>query len=929
MEKKPLKKLESAEIERIEREISLCLQDIDQRYYNPKFNLIVEIIKIFGDIKFEKVKDDIDKLNKIDEKLDKVIKLIVDKHSEEFFQILGFVRQMQKRIESTKYKMDDAKEILESVSQTISNLSTKENADWKLKSIFCSEIIQKLNQNHMILKLIYDSEIYLKNKKIFDVISLLKKCNSEIDKYDKDFRRFDTVVSNNTRIIEIDKSISKNLMDALNNILFFSDEENLQRKINSLNVYFLNFYSKISIDNEIAKPLEKFMCIIANMTATNMKNYNFDIEADKIDQYLNENTIDLDSEKKLNYLPYLVKCLKHYDNSVRLFVQFNEKMKVEFNKFLERTFKCITDLIKFFDYAKYDLENSLEKIKFLLFFQNFLLVFFHSFAKMAAIKKHIKNISIEEKIDEFLAELESIIMLPLNVYFRMAAPRNTQESQQNDTETSDYFTSENLIRMKINEILFTSVDNLPILLKLYHKFSLNVEALLGIKLKSVNKTLTAYNQLLFQHFAAKIIPKKIFDLDSFTKDFDFDISNFKFIHELIAKVDKLKYLSIFAFENGFLEIVKIFKELFSKFTEDTKSLQEKIKEKLVYKSAFAAVYQQLSKLSDFKEIQKKMEFKKFEKAIIESAEGKNRDYLNTLITNAIWTAVISPEDQVILLSRNYKLLELLTKFISLATDLISLGENFILEIMKQEFSKEKVIAIQEQVNSIHFIDFAKDCKDFSFAVIIGLKTLDKFSLELGKLTLMCRMELDFTLVKLLKNVNKNDYWLLEAQMIPEYFVNAFIDEFNILNNLFIDHLPQEQYRFIIKDFFVFLNFAFINCVKNIQSNTINNFGINLLIRNFEFIKERIFANSDDSCFSDKEEGYKNKFLNSVLYFPNFIKVLNLSQENLEGALKKYFDVLPFEEEFIKALLTIRTSMRNTISENDKNNIIDQIFKSYK
>lgn len=84
MEQKPIKKLEYSEIEKIEREISLCLQEIDQRYYNPKFNLIVEIIKIFGDIKFEKVKDDIEKLNKIDDKLDKVIKLIVDKHSEEF-----------------------------------------------------------------------------------------------------------------------------------------------------------------------------------------------------------------------------------------------------------------------------------------------------------------------------------------------------------------------------------------------------------------------------------------------------------------------------------------------------------------------------------------------------------------------------------------------------------------------------------------------------------------------------------------------------------------------------------------------------------------------------------------------------------------------------------------------------------------------------
>ncbi len=928
MEMKQNKKLEYSDIEKIEREISLCLQDIDQRYYNPKFNLIVEIIKIFGDIKFEKVKDDIDKLNKIDEKLDRVIKLIVDKHSEEFFQILGFVRQMQKRIENTKYELDDAKEILESVNKTISNLSTKENAEWKLKSIFCSEIIQKLNQNHMILKLIYDSEIYLKNKKIFDVISLLKKCNNEIDKYDKEFRRFDTVVSNNTRILEIDKSISKNLIDSLNTIIYFSDEDLLQKKINSLNIYFLSFYSKISIDNEIAKPLQKFMHIIVKMIETNMKSYNFEIEADKIEQYLNENTIDLDSEKKLTYLPYIVKCLRHYDNSFKLFVNFNDKMKLEFNKYLERTFKIITDLIKFFDYTKYDLENSLEKIKFLLFFQNFLIIFFHSFAKMASVKKYIFNSTIEEKINEYILELENIILIPLNIYFRIAAPRNTQENQQIE-ENSEYFTSENLIRMKINEILFTSVDNLPMLLKIYHKFSLNVEKLLNIKLKNVNKVLSNYNKILFQHFNSKIVPKKIFSMDNFTKDFDYDISNFKFIHEIITKIDKLRYLSIFAFEDGYLEIVKILKDLFNKFTEDTKNFQEKIKEKLIYKIQFSAIYTELGKLVDISEISKKLEFKKFEKSIIETSENINRKKLNNMIISSIWNGVISPEDQVILLSRNYKLLELIVKFISLSTDLICIGENFITDLMKQEFTKEKIIAIQEQVNSIHFIDFAKDTKDFSFSVIIALKTLDKFSTELGKLCLMCRLELDFSLVKLIKNINKNDYWLLEAQMIPEYFVNSFIDEFNILNNLFNDHLPSEQYKFIIKDFFVIFNFSFINCVKNIQSNIINNFGINLLVRNFEFIKEKILVNLEDSSFMDREENYKNKFMNSILYFPNFIKVLNVSQENIEILLKKYIDILPFDEDFIQPILIIRTSMRNTISETDKNKIIDHVFKSKK
>ena len=53
---------------------------------------MVEIINVFGDVNFEKVKQDIERLKQYNTKLDDVVKLIVDKHSDEFFQILGYVR---------------------------------------------------------------------------------------------------------------------------------------------------------------------------------------------------------------------------------------------------------------------------------------------------------------------------------------------------------------------------------------------------------------------------------------------------------------------------------------------------------------------------------------------------------------------------------------------------------------------------------------------------------------------------------------------------------------------------------------------------------------------------------------------------------------------------------------------------------------------
>ena len=75
------------------KKIKESIQDVDQRYLNTSFNLMQEIINVFGDINFEKVKQDIDRLKQVNSKLDDIIKIIVDKHSDEFFQILGYVRE--------------------------------------------------------------------------------------------------------------------------------------------------------------------------------------------------------------------------------------------------------------------------------------------------------------------------------------------------------------------------------------------------------------------------------------------------------------------------------------------------------------------------------------------------------------------------------------------------------------------------------------------------------------------------------------------------------------------------------------------------------------------------------------------------------------------------------------------------------------------
>jgi hypothetical protein len=73
----------------IQTSIRSCLTSVDPRYYNSSFDLMTEIVNIFGDINFETVKNDIETLNETNAKLDQVIKILVEKHSDEFFKILG------------------------------------------------------------------------------------------------------------------------------------------------------------------------------------------------------------------------------------------------------------------------------------------------------------------------------------------------------------------------------------------------------------------------------------------------------------------------------------------------------------------------------------------------------------------------------------------------------------------------------------------------------------------------------------------------------------------------------------------------------------------------------------------------------------------------------------------------------------------------
>jgi len=873
---------------------------------------------------------DIDRLTIMDEKVDNVIKLIVDKHAEEFYKILGFVRQMLREIENTKLKLGEARNVITNTSSIISNLSTGENSDWKLKSIYCSEIISKLNKTHYILRIIQDCEDYMENQKILDAISLLRKSREIYSGYDKEFRNCNFLVPINNRFIKLGEKIQEKILSKLNAILFFTDERVLERKISSLFVYFLNFYNKISIDTELTYPMEKFMFIISETVSKTLAKQNFEYEFQSVGidnpsnmnstlyvNYTNsnvrENMMDLDSDSKISSLVYLVKCLRSYDQSTKILYKLSESYNENLITFVERILKKIVETLKIVDFAKYDLEGKSDKIKFLLFFQIFLMLVSHNLTKILGIANYSKERDQREMIEQKIIPLiENIILLPIQVYTKIAQPKQISDSQS--TDHNEYIQGESIVRMKINEILTSNIDNLPILYKIFYKFYEFTFKLSSIKFKTLSSNLTNYSIELFSYHSKKMIPKKFFDLASFMTDYDGDISNFKFINEFIFKINKLKELLLFAFDSGYFELIKIIKTMLAKFYEEMKTFIENIKSKCVYNLIFPSLLEELTKTKDFKEICVKLEFKKFEKKIIDIQDKSNFDFRN-MLSGFIYTQSIKGEDAV-LITRNYKLMELITKFVYCVENLIQIAENFVFDLMKCEMSHAKITAIVEQIHSLYFVDFNKETKDLATLIMYTLKILEKISIESSKIILVCKVEFSCLLINLFKKIIKNDYWLHEPQMTPEYFVNSFVNDYNMFKSLFQYNLNEAEYNFISKDFIFSVNNGFLNCLQNLTANSINNFGVNLLIRNFEFIKEK----------AGSESNLDSVFMKSIYYFPNYIRLLNCSQENLSEELKRYHAIKPFEEEFVEPLMAIRTNSRQSLNQFAKSQIIKDIFK---
>ena len=166
--------------------------------------------------------------------------------------------------------------------------------------------------------------------------------------------------------------------------------------------------------------------------------------------------------------------------------------------------------------------------------------------------------------------------------------------------------------------------------------------------------------------------------------------------------------------------------------------------------------------------------------------------------------------------------------------------------------------------------------------------------------LLLKVEFCCLLIPLARNLTRNNYYLNEPQMTPEYFIISFINDFTMYINLLQYSLEQEQCNFIMKDILLIINNIFIEAINNMK-NSINSYGANLLLRNFEYIKDNLGA--EMKFYSNEKEN--KKFEKSIFYCVNYIKLLTVNDNKINDLVNEYFKIMPFEKSYIKPILDLK------------------------
>lgn len=396
---------ETKNYEEIKQIIENSLKEIDTRFFNENFNIINELIEVFGDPNPEKVRHDMERLESLDKRLDSVLKVLVKKHSSELFGILGFMKQIDKENEYFQSKLSEASEFIASIKHMTKLITNSNTSEWKLRSIYFSEIISKLNKVLNILKILTDCEEFLIKNKIYETVLLVKKSSEDHFVFDKEFRKFDMLTSINERFEKVKLNITKKLIKLFNQCIFLlfdnsgysNNNKNVSKcdikissncdnnaiishdliydksidsvndsiiknKAKNLLIYFFNSYNNIPIISELHNPFMKALNNIKNVvfklidkskndldyfanfnlkTKDNNEDHNFNFSYN-----LNFNLMEFESEHKSSSLVYFIKCTSIFNDSYNILVVIKECFEENLLSFISRLTTSISDIFK-------------------------------------------------------------------------------------------------------------------------------------------------------------------------------------------------------------------------------------------------------------------------------------------------------------------------------------------------------------------------------------------------------------------------------------------------------------------------------------------------------------------------------------------------------------------------------------------------------
>lgn len=824
--------------------ISLQLNSIPSIYQSSSFNLLNEICNVIAKTNnnSEELNKELECLSNYNDQIDKIVKSFVTKNSTSIKNIITISKEFEKLIQELNDNLSFSHITVQSGISACRSfpLILNKTVEMKNKNKVTNEIIKQLTIIKEVICLNQEAENFLKKKQLMSCIELLNQNNkiykNAFELYDK-FAFFNDVKQMYHAIKE---KIIEEIIKVLNQIVFFTNKDVLLKKITSFYNSFLN--RKINDNPFLTMNL---YCELIHKIVNSQK--------------IKENYKKDSNNNNITNISYIINCLLLNDKqSKQILSRFDSSIKKNISALLINTYNITSSLI---------LKNSSSELfHFLLYMQVPLIILYHSFEKINFI---FQNCLYTKSIEKILSYYEAVMCQQLITLHNYIMNSNNTDntfifslSSKNLLSSTmifeDFSKTESVYRHKLFEMnFFISSDKLPLLYKNYEIINKIYISNLNVSFLQIQNYCSILTTQYFIQLKKTFIYTKpsFFEYHNIFLEYENDNKNFKFINEIQKEISLLQQISIFGIDKTFYEIEQCVLLLFTKYHTNTKALLNYLCKDCVYLNV-------LKKIKDTSSIDQLIE-----------------DYITQVLSSS------KGIEQIQLLSKNYSVIEMISKFLSCSEHLLQKASHFIYDISKKQ-NEEKV--------------------DYDLFA--------KMASELNRIVVILKIELISLMIFPLNKMSKTKYWLHEPQMRPENSITSFTIRTKTYLSLFKNILSKSNYNEITSNYEHFLNFLFIKNISNLKTNSINIYGINLLVRNFEFIintlKEMLTISQG----------------NSIYNFVSYIKLLKVPEDKIENELNKLYTKEKYDQSLIEPILSIRTNTRKTLNEMQKEEIVSQIFQ---